>query len=755
MPVSSKEEDKEILNILPSYHMYKSTVSRNLTPSQENFKIEPPTYELTPSNSVPQSMVTSPLQSPPNELESTDSFHQPVIDTVNEAADNLWENTILANVHKLKNLTDTDNKISNNLDINIHVTEKVCQKGVEPIHMDPLLKEFQQGDYIHGYVTIENKSKTPIPFDMVYVVFEGSTIVLDTSINGVLDAKKPKTVYKFLNMIDLFASWSYANIDRLVSDNGDPHDWCNGETDPYDNTILAIDVNRIFQPNIKYKRYFTFRIPDKLLDDACEMHDLTRHQEVPPSIGKTRSAVRTIFEETGTNPVAIKDFAPIDTSISYSVDARVIGKASDYEFKSTSSTGDEYIVAKDVSVPIRIVPLLSSERQLQLSVNNEETQLFYRAFLDCVKNKINLGRELLNLQPILSNSANESGGSGFASFPDLTPMNSIDNNSFIKIRQLYDASAGLDSKPEVLKLKVPRKSVKEEQYQSFLTYKKKSLTGLSKSSGILSLSTPKAEYRISYRPPMKYRPKVIDPRNNVHLLTIPMELQFLVENGKSSSSSSSSSSHVSLPEIKEITTDLTVFTVRSKKHPIPVELSHDLLFNDQEVEGSKALGNDNFDTIVVRKFQNYLHEMTDLIKKIGPEIFLVENRLFNDLKSMAFLNTKYINLSISDVTVSTSQSGGTSSKNLNTVPWQEGEGADITEHQGYTLYLKKFSLNVDTSKAHFKGLANNSKTESCILPDFQSCLIARLYYLRICFKTTTNQTLTVNVPVVVENLGGV
>ncbi|OBA23176.1 hypothetical protein METBIDRAFT_101360 [Metschnikowia bicuspidata var. bicuspidata NRRL YB-4993] len=67
--------------------------------------------------------------------------------------------------------------------------------------------------------------------------------------NGTKDSLNPPTVARFLNMLDLFASWSYANIDRLVTDSGGPHDWCEYDTDPWDNTQLSIDVKRLFLPH--------------------------------------------------------------------------------------------------------------------------------------------------------------------------------------------------------------------------------------------------------------------------------------------------------------------------------------------------------------------------------------------------------------------------------------------------------------------------------------------------------------------------
>ena len=82
---------------------------------------------------------------------------------------------------------------------------------------------------------------------MVYVVFEGVLSVLHTS-NGPRDRKTASPqCSSSQNMPDLFASWSYANIDRLATDSGDPHDWCGrGETDPYDNTVWPSMSNGYF-----------------------------------------------------------------------------------------------------------------------------------------------------------------------------------------------------------------------------------------------------------------------------------------------------------------------------------------------------------------------------------------------------------------------------------------------------------------------------------------------------------------------------
>ena len=226
-----------------------------------------------------------------------------------------------------------------------------------------------------------------------------------------------------------------------------------------------------------------------------------------------------------------------------------------------------------------------------------------------------------------------------------------------------------------------------------------------------------------------------------------MELQFFAEEGKSHS----------LPEIKDFSAELTVFTVKSKKHPIPIEITHELLFHDQEVESSKRLGNDNFDAIVIRKFREYLYELRDLLKRNGPNVLLVETGLFNDLKSMALLQTKYIHLSVdkplvSDVLTESPARLGGLHPSLSSIQWNEEKSPETAFLQGYTAHSKRFSLNVDLLSLDFKaGGGNKNANDICLVPDFQTCLLVRLHYLKVSLKTTTNQIMTVNVPIICEN----
>lgn len=719
-----KEEDDLINNILPSYHMHQSTISKNLTPTDENFRVDPPMYEMTPVNSVSTtpSVNMSAMQSPTSNL-SVDEFPFPsqLIDQALEQEPNIWENTILANVHKLPNLSRSDNKICQDLEIDMKVTEKVCQKGVKPTIIDPLKYEFKQGDYIHGYVTMKNKSPVPILFDMVYVVFEGTLVVLENN-RGLIDVKKPSKVHKFLNMLDLFASWSYANIARLATDDGDPHDWCDGETDPYDNTVLSIDVKRFFQPNVMYKRFFTFKIPEKLLDNTCEVHTFPVHTEIPPSIGvsRTQNPPSSILS---TKSEQLKDFSIIDTSISFNVSARVIGKASDYKY---SLDRDQYVVAKEATCNIRVIPQSNMNYIHYNYSRNRDIFLYYKAFVDSIKSKIEYGNTLLNLPRDQRDT------------PDISPVVSRDG-SFVKLRQLY-TMADNEIKRE---LRPSTKQFLDEIYQCLAPFKKKSLTGSSKTLGVISLSTPKEDYRTLYVSPVKFR-KPDESYDNTKL-TIPIDISYF-------HTKASSGKEVQFPEIKYLKVELVALTLRSQKYPIPLEFSYDMCFKDQEIYDKKE-NPENFDSIIIKQFQSYLLQLKSLLTTLGSSVFKVETQLMKDIKSLATLSTKYINLQIPKYQLVMKTPKSHSSHNsVTTIPWEQVKST----HDDYSLYSKNFDLHIDLRDCQVKGPNSHpppgtSLDHLTLVPTFQTCFMSRLYYLKISIKISTGELLTVNAPMHIEN----
>lgn len=710
------DADKLLNNILPSYHMFQSTISKTLSTSREDYLTDPPIYEVTPVHSNVSTPALSVLPSPVNELTNVNSFpfiEAPEEQTFDDDCIDIWENTILANVHRLKNLTNSKSLISKDLQVEIFVTKDVVQKGMKPSIIDPHEREYQQGDYIHGFVTIKNNSSVPIPFDMVYVVFEGIVTIYDNK-GGMIDVRKPLKVEKYLNMLDLFASWSYANIDRLVTDHGDPHDWCDDETDPYDNARLSIDAKRLFQPNVTYKRYFTFKIPEVLLDDICEYHGLALHTQVPPTLGKLRRVDTTQLGDS-----SIKDLCFIDACLSYTVEARVIGRSSDF---CKSDSKDHYVVAKESICPIRVIPNTKLEHIYNTRTMNHEISIFYAAFESTVREKLEEAEHL--------STASMGERREFL----LSPQTSRESSS-IKLNQLYTQ---INSKFE--KTTSDSKSFQEQNYQFISPIKKRSLTA-SKDIGFISLSTPKHDYRTSYIPPPKYRKGELKDKETQ--LTIPIDLTYFYR--------INSLKQPSMPKIKSITAELTALTIKSDKYPIPVEFNHEMCFRDKEVVKNLKQVVDNFDRIVIQPNKKNLQKLTYHLKHLGSDVFKVETKLFNDLKSLAFLSTKYQTLVISDLNFSS-----TTEKSLVTsiedITWQK----EPTESTEYETYSKKFNVHIDLKRAKLKG-SNNENSELLfdnytLVPSFQLCFLSRLYYIKIMVHLHSGEILQIPAPLHIDKL---
>lgn len=668
-PTRSQEES--LLNsILPSYHMFRATLSQTLQPSNENFREDPPMYELSPANS---GVCTPGVSLAPISLAEFLPEDEHLL--FSSKSEDFWEKTVMANVHRLGTALGT---VASHLKVGITVTRAVCQKGIAPEIISIDNREFRQGDYIHGYVTIENTHEAPVPFDMVYVVFEGSLALAGPRTL----MEQPQSMYKFLNMPDLFASWLYANIDRLTTDNGDPHDWCEGETDPYDGAVLAIDVKRIFMPGVRYKRFFLFRVPEKLLDDACETHSLNLHCQVPPSLGKSH----------------VRDLAFVDTFVDYTIACRVVGRASHYKRVKK----DHYILAAERSLPVRVVPYTTQPEYRSLVV--EQRNAAYRAFVESVEQKIEQGQLLASpaLSPVLSR-------------PSLYPQDSSD--SLVRLKQEYRQAGDKDARV----------------YQHMFLYRKKTLT-LTKALGVFSLSTPKVEYSIPYVPPPKYRDGVYSA-----VINVPVELLFLYEG------------HTAPPEPKGIAAELVVFTAKAKKHYIPVEITHDMLFRDHVVECKKPLVEtvENFNTLVVRPFANHYRTLVSLIRRAGTdnEAFKVETQLFRNVKSMAGIQTKFINMTLPDIKIT---SVGATSEGVHATPASIPWTPMLSDT--YNVLTKKMELAIDVGLCLLKGHDSPASgfDHVTLVPDFQMCLMARLYYVRIMVKHQNGAMQCVHVPLTIS-----
>lgn len=232
-----KSRDKEVLdkqdtyrnenssyNVLPSYQMYKDIVGKNLNPHTEVYQLhhEPPTYNSSSSGSSIMSNG------------SVDSA------SVNSS-------TVLDNLDSLKLFSDSVKQ-------NIYLTKGGVEGELVPD--DEKAIEYVQGDLVKGHIIIENPTAKPIPFNMYYVVLEGTF------------HQEHKTT-NFLQMVDFEASQNYDVEEDKV--------------DPVDGSYLTLGHTLL--PQKRYKRFFKFKVPQKLLDCDCSRR-LPRHLQIPPSCGR-------------------------------------------------------------------------------------------------------------------------------------------------------------------------------------------------------------------------------------------------------------------------------------------------------------------------------------------------------------------------------------------------------------------------------------------------------------------------------------
>lgn len=740
-PSRGHKDDDLINTILPSYHMFQATVSKTLEPNEESFKEDPPRYELSPLNSAGLTPVSSQLNSAglPNTLASTldgmmstNNITTDVLAGIDGTEENVfnhnsadfWDRTVLANIHNLESLSGLHNVMTRNLDVDVVFTESVCQLGIRPKIVDLSKTEHHQGDYLHGYVTLKNSLDKPIPFDMVYVAFEGILCARRETQETTATDRAPLVVHKFLNMLDLFASWSYANITRLSTDNGDPHDWCEGETDPQDGTILSINIKRMFMPGVTYKRFFSFRIPERLLDDCCGNHSLDIHCKLPPSLGYSYSLNKP--HKYLVPNLTLKDLSLSKSFVSYAVSARVIGRASHYGVRVRK---DQYVLAAEKAMPIRLIPY--PLENLYTNMYNHEVSMCFKDLKSRAASKIEQGR-------LVAESTCSESESTFPSFlrhsanSSRTSLSSLS----VKIRHLYvQPSRGEKS----------HRKAEKKFYRHISLFKKKSLTGSVKGTGTLCLSTPQASYKFTYVPPPEFR----NPFQDYHTkINIPIEISYMCDRNDGGKI---------IPTIKRINAELVVLTISSEKHEIPIEFNHEMCFDDKIVDDmgiKKSEDLNDFEEKVVKPFRKYYSSLISLMKTIGFDdpAFRVETRLFKDIKSLASIQTKKTTLPLSKVSVSENVDGmSVCLPDLQTVEYDKSLSPVSPQ---FDIYIKKLDVEVDLNNCQWKlspdSVQRNGLDLICLVPDFQKCFMSRMYYLRLSVKYRHGVTQLIHVPVTIH-----
>lgn len=727
-------KDDPVWTILPSYSMYQSTFYGELDPPQYGEPVDDVQSTSNASSdftahSTRQSTAGTTFNSRQGSLTAVPSDPDSFI--VADESSNSWRETVLDNIHNLRNLTYTDNKHAQNVQIEVFFTEEVGESGKEPKLIDPLNFEYKQGDFLNGYVYIRNTGSFDITFDMFYVLFEGTFLVVPGNKGR---HAVPVKMKKFLEMYDFAASWNELSVNRLLSENTwESNTSCPHLVDPRDGSFLGMR-NRCLEPGKLYKRFFTFKIPEKLLDSECNDHNLAGHTELPPSLGI--SARERLDWSIPEGP--INDFSFMDTATDYGVLARFIGKALKYNVddekelgtRLINAKGDEFIILKDSCSWVRVLQESLILTEAEKAVNNEASRVLYQNFVNRVNEKIKIGKELM--KAIKDCDDKKTLDISTRQAAEEAVLLSGQHDDSIKARQLYTRFDGTCKN-------IGQRPCKPQTHDLIIPVQKSSMFGHSKIQGTLQISSPKTEYLLSYMSPHRFRyGQPVD--NDVWKLQIPVELSF----------TPSSMNGGKAPEITGMVCELVVFTAKSNKRPIPVELNHDFLFKNDPRELKGMLSTDTFTSLVKKPMQAYCKELYNLTQDLGVENFRLEKSLVEDLSAMAHIEEKYNNLSLRESKIQLDDG--------KIMDVKKGMRLSLDESQG-NRYTKKFSIMVDASKAQKKvpnapalKAGYRSFDHFTLVPSFQTCLVSRMYYLRIIFTLSTGPLYELKLPVVIAKM---
>lgn len=579
-----------------------------------------------------------------------------------------FENNLIDKSHTLPDYDSFD------IEANVYITKDVPNPNEKP-ELESRLKEYTTGDIVHGYVVIENTSDKPIQFIMFYVTLEGYVSIVDNQNNK-------RILKRFLTMVDLSASWSYGNVSPSANLEFEPF------SKDYEDCILGLRTDRILEPHSKYKKFFTFKFPQNLLDNSCQ-HEQKLHNSLPPTFGidllKKRGRNRDIRINSGMkygyltsvmSPILTEDLSQEKFCISYSVNAKVIGV--------TPTRPDRLVVLKEGEYPLRFIPHESST----ILVSS-------KAELDSMCHDIEHDFEIADRVLKLNDSQFEE----------------VENlDSSLKARQLTDSSApykyGFSSQipmsSSIGTSKVENELVYIEaksKSRRFLKMLKKNSKCQSENnkSGLFTLSADIPENALPYHSPVQ--------DGDFH----PSEMNILKSlNMKMKFNPSNSSKELSPPEIGSIKSSLIVMNVNSSTS-VPINLSPDL-FKFKIFDKLRAKFDQYHQTLLSLQ-EDFKKRSVDLDRYIGKVVF-------EDVKGMK-------NLKVDKIPI-----------------FQFGHSFNKEDWKRTTInqWESSIELNIDLKDSLWETL----------VPNFQTCLLSRLYCFNVEVRFQNGQLCDLMVPVRVQ-----
>lgn len=318
------------LNILPSYEMHQAIVAKSLS-------VTPRTNQLLPSYNqslqefhrelITRTSLTASIASIDHDLSSfasegscfsarahsLRSASAPCCTTTSFGA--FSDNTFLnSNVPKL---LDSCHVLENYDSSAVSIELTLASKREEPVVGEPGVisktrqryQTYTNGDEISGFIIVKNVSNRPVHFDRFYVVLEGNIWLTASP-----EPSSRKVKENFLQQLDIGASFNFASMTE-------------GSTVDFDGLRLEFDSDRTLRPGVQHKRYFSFRVPDRALEDTR----ILGPTDLPSSFDANLTMINLGF---------------LDTSVEYSIQAKLI---------SRDENSSKYVILKESSRPFKVV----------------------------------------------------------------------------------------------------------------------------------------------------------------------------------------------------------------------------------------------------------------------------------------------------------------------------------------------------------------------------------------------------------------
>lgn len=746
-------------------------------------------------------MTTSPSNVVNNTLHSLSTRYEAIIDDLDDS-DSI-------NIDKLYSLP----KVSTPIDVNIRILKKATKPYEGKPEEESILKEYTSGDIINGFVVIENRSQHPMRFEMFYVTLEGCTSVIDKK-------QGKRTVKRFLRMVDLSASWSYSNIDLATGFQFTP-----GDID-YDGCVLGLNNDRFLQPGVRYKKFFTFKLPTQLLDISCK-HELFSHCLVPPSFGVDKYKHHARYQNIKLNsmlgyghlgtkgsPILTNDLVTDNLSISYTIDARVVGK---------DSKTNELTIMKEKEYNLRFIPF----GFCQALTGEGDPLKQVKGLQNLVEERIGaLERVFDRLEKGECITANDIHNTDLSGTIDIDT--NIDSSEILtrKLNQLHidnriDPDAASFPLRNVKNLKNNQENV-ESEFPYTIKYKSTSRNKLKKSflggfyfgsdqehnqsvpdsmkCGIIMLECRIPKDGLPYvRPSLLKKTNQFSNKNKhdqsnwegLQLSLLEEERNVLkhLDIHLRCIQANNSEPHCP-PEIHSVSTQLICITSKAVSS-FPIKLNTDLLLNREKIESIMS----TFDGYLKKvreyksKFKENSTELNKLYNKSRSNLAqqeikftdFIKGQLLNDIESLATLS-----ISIKILNGVFKKQEFTLGNNIDTINSNgQHQGSKSESSSGLTTTFSNGSISSNPLSPHHShnstsvsqlmkqelthewvktndneyarqvtvNLELDNEVKETLVPTFESCLCARMYCIRVNVKFENNVgTASIDIPIRIRNL---